>query len=123
MIPTGAAARVRGGPPLISTQQGRVPIYGHSADPSTGKISFEIRRRLRPFTANISIAYGIVRSTIPAKEKGPMPGTLVISRHLPQEALELARAGATVRLPPDDRRLTPDELADYVGDAEALVCL
>jgi glyoxylate reductase len=52
-----------------------------------------------------------------------MPGTLVISRHLPQEALELARAGATVRLPPEDRRLTPDELAAYVRDAEALVCL
>jgi glyoxylate reductase len=52
-----------------------------------------------------------------------MPGTLVISRHLPQEALDLARAGAAVRLSPEDRRLTPDELAGYLRDAEALVCL
>ncbi|HEV8673876.1 MAG TPA: D-glycerate dehydrogenase [Methylomirabilota bacterium] len=52
-----------------------------------------------------------------------MPGTVVISRHLPQEALELARARATVRLHPEDRRLTSDELAGYLRDAEGLVCL
>lgn len=52
-----------------------------------------------------------------------MPGTLVISRHLPEEALALARAGATVRLPPEDRRLAPAELAAYLQDADGLVCL
>jgi len=52
-----------------------------------------------------------------------MPGTMVISRHLPPEALELARSRATVRLPPEDRRLGRDELAAYLRDAEGLVCL
>ena len=52
-----------------------------------------------------------------------MPGTVVISRHLPQPALDLARARATVRLHPDDRRLGRDELAAYLKDADGLVCL
>ena len=52
-----------------------------------------------------------------------MPGTLVISRHLPDEALALARAGATVRLSPQDRRLPPDELGQALADADGLVCL
>jgi glyoxylate reductase len=52
-----------------------------------------------------------------------MPGTLVISRHLPEEALARARAGATVRLSPEDRRLSQDELGRALADADGLVCL
>jgi glyoxylate reductase len=52
-----------------------------------------------------------------------MPGTLVISRHLPEEALAHARARATVRLHPEDRRLDREELAGYLRDADGLVCL
>jgi glyoxylate reductase len=52
-----------------------------------------------------------------------MPGILVISRHLPEEALALARAGAVVRLPPEDRRLDRAELRAYLQDADGLVCL
>ena len=52
-----------------------------------------------------------------------MPGTMVISRHLPEPALALARARATVRLHPEDRRLTREELAGSLHDAEGLVCL
>jgi glyoxylate reductase len=52
-----------------------------------------------------------------------MPGTLVISRHLPEEALALARGAATVRMPAEDRRLAPTELAEYLRDADGLVCL
>jgi glyoxylate reductase len=52
-----------------------------------------------------------------------MPGTLFISRHLPEAALALARARARVRLPAQDRRLERDELIAYLQDAEALVCL
>jgi glyoxylate reductase len=52
-----------------------------------------------------------------------MPGTLVISRHLPEAALALARARASVRLPVQDRRLERDELAAYLQDADGLVCL
>ncbi len=52
-----------------------------------------------------------------------MPATVVISRHLPQQALDLARARATVRLHQDDRRLGRDELAAYLKDADGLVCL
>jgi glyoxylate reductase len=52
-----------------------------------------------------------------------MLGPVVISRHLPAEALELARARGTVRLHPEDRRLTREELAAALRDAEGLVCL
>jgi len=52
-----------------------------------------------------------------------MPRTIFISRHLPQEALDRARARATVRLHPEDRRLDPAELARYLGDADGLVSL
>ncbi|HEV8308315.1 MAG TPA: D-glycerate dehydrogenase [Methylomirabilota bacterium] len=52
-----------------------------------------------------------------------MPGTMFISRHLPQDALDLARSRATVRLNPEDRRLSPDELGREIRDAEGLVCL
>ncbi|MGH7321569.1 MAG: 2-hydroxyacid dehydrogenase [Candidatus Rokuibacteriota bacterium] len=52
-----------------------------------------------------------------------MPGTLFISRHLPAEALALARARASVRLHPEDRRLGVGELAEYLAGAEGLVCL
>jgi glyoxylate reductase len=52
-----------------------------------------------------------------------MAGTLFISRRLPQEALDLARARATVRLNEPDRRLERAELAARLGDVEALVCL
>ena len=52
-----------------------------------------------------------------------MAGTLFISRRLPQEALDLARARATVRLNEPDRRLPKAELAARLGDVEALVCL
>jgi glyoxylate reductase len=52
-----------------------------------------------------------------------MPGTLVISRHLPEPALALARSGATVRLAPEDRRLAPAELGAALQDADGLICL
>ncbi len=52
-----------------------------------------------------------------------MPGTLFISRQLPPEALALAQARATVRLNPEDRRLTPAELAGHLREADGLVCL
>ena len=52
-----------------------------------------------------------------------MPGTLLISRHLPEAALTLARSQATVRLAPEDRRLAPAELAAQLRDADGLVCL
>jgi glyoxylate reductase len=52
-----------------------------------------------------------------------MPGTLLISRHLPEAALTLARSQATVRLDPKDRRLAPAELAAQLRDADGLVCL
>jgi glyoxylate reductase len=52
-----------------------------------------------------------------------MPGVLLISRHLPEDALALARARATVDLPPDDRRLEPHELRARVHNADGLVCL
>jgi glyoxylate reductase len=52
-----------------------------------------------------------------------MAGTLVVSRHLPEPALALARARASVRLPPEDRRLERYELAAHLQDADGLVCL
>jgi glyoxylate reductase len=52
-----------------------------------------------------------------------MPGTLLISRHLPEPALALARARAAVRLPHPDRHLEPAELAAHLADADGLVCL
>ncbi|HZS33864.1 MAG TPA: D-glycerate dehydrogenase [Methylomirabilota bacterium] len=52
-----------------------------------------------------------------------MPGILVISRHLPTEALELARARATVRLAAEDRRLSHAELGAALQDADGLICL
>ena len=52
-----------------------------------------------------------------------MPGTVFISRQLPQEALDLARARAEVRANPEDRRLGKAELAARLADAEGLVCL
>jgi glyoxylate reductase len=52
-----------------------------------------------------------------------MPGTLLISRHLPETALALARAGASVRLPAVDRRLEQDEFLAHLQDADGLVCL
>jgi glyoxylate reductase len=52
-----------------------------------------------------------------------MAGTLFISRRLPQEALDLARARATVRLNEPDRRLDTADLAARLGDVDALVCL
>ncbi len=47
-----------------------------------------------------------------------MPGTLFISRQLPREALDLARARATVRINPEDRRLGKAELAAHLPDVE-----
>jgi glyoxylate reductase len=52
-----------------------------------------------------------------------MPGTLFISRHLPDEALALARSRATVRLPAEDRRLEPCEIGAELREADGLVCL
>jgi lactate dehydrogenase-like 2-hydroxyacid dehydrogenase len=52
-----------------------------------------------------------------------MPGTLFISRQLPQEALDLARGRAEVRVNSEDRRLGKAELATRLADVEALVCL
>jgi glyoxylate reductase len=52
-----------------------------------------------------------------------MPGTLLLSRHLPEEALALARANAMVRLPTTDQRLSREELATRLRDADGLVCL
>jgi glyoxylate reductase len=52
-----------------------------------------------------------------------MPGTLLISRHLPEAALALARTRASVRLPVQDRRLERDELTAHLQDADGLVCL
>ena len=52
-----------------------------------------------------------------------MPGTVFISRQLPQEALDLARARAEVRENPEDRRLGKAELAGRLADVEGLVCL
>jgi glyoxylate reductase len=52
-----------------------------------------------------------------------MPGTLLISRPLPEAALTLARSQATVRLGPKDRRFEPAELAAQLRDADGLVCL
>jgi glyoxylate reductase len=52
-----------------------------------------------------------------------MAGIVFISRHLPEAALDRARSGATVRLHPEDRRLSPAELARYLEDADGLVCL
>jgi len=47
-----------------------------------------------------------------------MPGTVFISRQLPQEALDLARARAEVRANLEDRRLGKAELAARLADAE-----
>ena len=52
-----------------------------------------------------------------------MPGILFISRHLPEDALSLARARAAVRLPAEDRRLEAHELGAQLRDADGLVCL
>jgi glyoxylate reductase len=52
-----------------------------------------------------------------------LPGTLLVSRHLPEPALALARARASLRLPAEDRRLTRDELLAQLEDADGLVCL
>jgi glyoxylate reductase len=52
-----------------------------------------------------------------------MPGTLLISRHLPEAALTLARSQATVLLAPADRRLEPAEVAAHLRHADGLVCL
>ncbi len=52
-----------------------------------------------------------------------MPGTLLISRHLPEPALAHARARASVRLPAADRRLEREELQEHLRDADGLVCL
>ncbi len=52
-----------------------------------------------------------------------MPGTVFISRQLPEEALALAQAQATVRLNPENRHLTKAELVRQLPEAEALICL
>jgi len=52
-----------------------------------------------------------------------MPGTMFISRELPQEALDLARARATVRLNTTGRTLGKVELAAQLADADGLVCV
>ena len=52
-----------------------------------------------------------------------MAGTIFVSRKLPQAALDLARARATARVNPDDRRLTKAELTHHLRDADGLVCL
>jgi glyoxylate reductase len=52
-----------------------------------------------------------------------MPGTLFITRRLPQEAVDLARAHTTVRLNETDRRLPRADLTARLGDVDALVCL
>jgi len=52
-----------------------------------------------------------------------MPGTLLLSRHLPDEALAAARARATVKLATRDERLAREELAERLRDADGLVCL
>jgi glyoxylate reductase len=52
-----------------------------------------------------------------------MPGTLFMSRHLPEEALAVARGRVTLRLHPEDRGLAKPELARYLADADGLVCL
>jgi len=52
-----------------------------------------------------------------------MPGTLFITRRIPQQALDLARARTAVRLNEADRRLPTADLAARLGDVEAVVCL
>lgn len=52
-----------------------------------------------------------------------MPGTVFISRPLPQEALDLARERAAVRVNPEDRRLSKAELAAHLRAADGLVSL
>jgi glyoxylate reductase len=48
---------------------------------------------------------------------------LFITRRLPQEAVDLARAHTTVRLNETDRRLPRADLTARLGDVDALVCL
>jgi glyoxylate reductase len=52
-----------------------------------------------------------------------MPGIIFVSRPLPEGALAPARGRATVHVNPEDRRLTPAELARHVRAADGLVCL
>ena len=52
-----------------------------------------------------------------------MPATVFVSRQLPPEALEVVRGRVSLRLNPEDRRLTPAELAGHLADADGLVCL
>jgi len=52
-----------------------------------------------------------------------MPPTLLLSRHLPDEAVALARQHVAVRMAPEDRRLSPAELGRQLQDADGLVCL
>lgn len=52
-----------------------------------------------------------------------MPATVFISRQLPQQALDLARGRATVRVNPEDRPLEKAELAARLREADGLVCL
>jgi lactate dehydrogenase-like 2-hydroxyacid dehydrogenase len=52
-----------------------------------------------------------------------MPPTVFVSRALPAEALEIARDRLVLRRNPEDRRLTPAELAGHIREADGLVCL
>ncbi|MGH7266561.1 MAG: 2-hydroxyacid dehydrogenase [Candidatus Rokuibacteriota bacterium] len=52
-----------------------------------------------------------------------MPGTVFISRRLPEEALALVRGRAQVRQHTEERGLSTAELAARLGDVDGLVCL
>lgn len=52
-----------------------------------------------------------------------MPPSILVTRTLPDEAMALARARATVDLHPGSRPLTKAELAERVQDKEGIVCL
>jgi glyoxylate reductase len=52
-----------------------------------------------------------------------MPGTVFISRRLPDEALALVQGRAQVRQHTEDRGLSKAELAVRLGDVDGLVCL
>jgi glyoxylate reductase len=52
-----------------------------------------------------------------------MPPRIVVTRRIPQPALDLLRRAGDVWLNPDDRALTRDELHTAVGGADAVVTL
>jgi glyoxylate reductase len=52
-----------------------------------------------------------------------MPGTVFVSRALPEEALAVARDRVILRVNGEDRRLPPPALARALADVEGLVCL